>query len=183
MKRWLVALVVLSSAAPELLAQTRKPLPVAFEGVAGLAQFIESFSDDCCGPARDAAGLSLGLRIRERSGRLFELGLEGGSTFAGHREMKWALAVLSIAAPRRVAPWAHIGGGLVAQPGECPADGPDFGPGCETDLKLGATAAGGVRWTIGDRLAVGIEAAFVRGKAKESRRFTTRRLGLTIRIQ
>ena len=183
MKSWLVTVVVLTAAVPELLAQTRKPLPVAFEGVVGLAQFTESFSDDCCGPARDATGFSFSLRIRERSGRLFELGLEAGATFAGHREMKWGLAVLSIAAPKRVAPWVHIGGGLVGQPGECPADGPTFGPGCETDLKLGATAAGGVRWTIGERLAVGIEVAYVRAKSEDSRRFTTRRLGLTIRVQ
>lgn len=182
-KTWLIGLVALTVAAPQLLAQARKPLPVTFEGVVGIAEFTESFADDCCGPARDATGVSLNLRVKERSGRLFEAGLEGGATFAGHREMKWLMAVLSIAAPRRAAPWVQIGGGLVAQPGECPADGPNTGPGCETDLKLGATVAGGIRWTVSDRLAVGVEAGYVRGKAQHSTRFTTKRLGVTFRIQ
>lgn len=183
MKTWLIGLIVLCTGAGPLLAQTRKPLRVAFEGAVGVAELSESFSDNCCGPTRDATGLSLSVRMRERSGRLFELGLDGGATFAGHREMKWVMGVLSIAVPRRVSPWAQIGGGLVAQPGACPVDGPNTGPGCETDLKLGATAAGGIRWTVSGRLAVGVEAAYVRGKAHNSTRFTTKRLGVTLRLQ
>lgn len=183
MKQWLLGLVILGSAVPSVAAQTGAALPVGFEAVLGAAQLAESFSDDCCGPTRNATGSSVSVRVRAPAARLLRWGLDAGATFADHRTMKWGLAVLSVASQGRVAPWGQIGGGLVTQPGECPADGPNYGPGCQTDFRLGATAAGGALWTVSRHFAIGVEAALVRSATLNSRRFTTQRIGLTLRMQ
>lgn len=183
MQQWLLSLVALGAVAPSVTAQTRAPSPIAFEAVIGVARFVQSFSDDCCGPTRAATGPSLGVRITAPASRLLRWGLEAGAAFADHRNMKWGVAVLSIGGHGRIAPWGHLGGGLLIQPGECPQDGPDYGPGCRTDFRLGATAAGGAVWSVGTHLAIGAEAGAVRSMTRNSRRFTTQRVGLTLRLQ
>ncbi|HUQ21210.1 MAG TPA: hypothetical protein VM099_16440 [Gemmatimonadaceae bacterium] len=155
----------------------------AVEGVVGPGDLRELFSDDCCGPTRHSWGTSLGLRARRDIGNRLALGVDGGLTFASHRTMKWLMGVGSIAVANRLMPWAQLGAGLVTQPGECPADGLNYGPGCDTDFTLGAQAAAGLLWHLTEHVGLGGEGAIVRGLDKRATHFTTRRLAATVRLQ
>jgi hypothetical protein len=125
----------------------------------------------------------LSLRLKHQISPLAELGVDGGATFAGHRDMKWLMATVSISSSKRVAPWGQLGAGLIAQPGECPADGSDTSPACKTDFNLGASLVGGVRWAIANHFAIGPEISLVTGLARRERRFTTTKVGLVLRLQ
>jgi hypothetical protein len=97
--------------------------------------------------------------------------------------MKWLMAAGLIETGTVLMPWAHMGAGVVSQPGECPADAPDTDPACKTDVKPGGQLAVGVRWNLMPRLSIGGEAAYIRGMNSRDRHFATRRVGLTIRWQ
>lgn len=181
MSVWLLPGLLVALASP-VTAQDQRPSRVVFEGAIGVARFVESFSSDCCGPARDATGSSVSLRLKGRRGRLTELGVEGGATFAGQRDMKWLMAIGSVATATRISTWAQVGAGFIAQPGECPADAPDTSPECKVQPWFGGLVTAGVRWPLVDRLAVGLEAALVRGANHNERSFTTQRIGVTLRL-
>src|ERR1700694_41571 len=173
-----LSILFLGSAPLVLVAQTSKRFTLGFEAMGGIARFTESFTIDCCGPKRSAKGSSFGVRVQPRDGNWVALALEGGATFAAGRSMKWLMPVFVLTAPKRLSPWIELGSGLMAQPGECPADVPDNSPYCKTQLGLGWLVAAGLRHRLMGRLTIGVEAGFVRGAAHRQRRFTTRRIGL-----
>jgi len=93
------------------------------------------------------------------------------------------MALGTIAARTRFAPWALVGAGLVSQPGECPADAPDTSPDCKKALTPGGLVSAGIRWRLLRHLALGVETAFVTGTTTRERRFSTERYGFTVRVQ
>ena len=179
--RCAVALLLL--AASSLGAQTVAPARVSLELVVSAATLRQSFSFDCCGPTRTADGVGVVLRVQRPVGRLLAAGGEAGlSVTRNVRDMRWLMAIGTIAGTGRVAPWAQVGGGLVIQPGECPADGSDPGPGCQVALRPGGGVAAGVRWRLGG-FAVGLEAGLVTSISNGVRRFSTERYGVSVRMR
>jgi hypothetical protein len=166
---------------------------MSVEGAFGGGEVRRSYTSDCCGPGKQASGNSASVRIKRRIGRWIEIGAEGGQALTDVQDMQWLMLVAAISPATRLAPWVQLGGGMVTQPGEChqinadPAPGPEepssFSPTCATAIKLGGAVAAGIRWRIGGRLAIGLEAAWVRGKTHIDQQFTTERLGLTVRLQ
>lgn len=177
-----LSILVLGSAPFVLAAQAPTRSTVGFEAMGGIARFTESFTSDCCGPKRTATGSSFGVRIGQGGGRRATLALEGGATFAAGRSMKWLMPVFALAVPKGLTPWIALGAGLMAQPGECPADAPDTSPDCKTQLGLGWVVDAGLRHPLKGHLAISLEASLVRGAAHRERRFTAQRIGLGLHL-
>ncbi len=152
----------------------------SFEATGGIARFAESFTTDCCGPTRAASGSSFSVRV-QRGSRTAAFALEGGATFAGGRGMKWLMPVFALTLPKRPSPWFAVGAGLMAQPGECPADASDTSPDCTTHFVPGWLVGAGIRPSLSDHVAISLETSLVRGLVG-ARRFTTQRMGLGIRV-
>jgi len=174
---------VLMLAAAALKAQAPKLPGVSIELGIASATFKQSFSSDCCGPTREATGSAFSVRIKRRTTRFIAVGVEVGASATPRPDMRWLMAIGTIAPSRRFAPWAQVGAGLVGQPGECPADAPDTSPDCKTAITLGGVVGVGVRWSLLSNLAIGLETAFVTGTSRGERRFSTQRYGLTLRLQ
>jgi len=166
-----------------LQAQAPQSSRMSIELAASRATLRQSFAFDCCGPTRKNSGVGLVFRVQRPLGRLIAAGGEAGLILANDvRDMRWLMAIVTIAGPGRLAPWAQVGTGLVIQPGECPADGSDPGPGCRVALRPGAGGAAGVRWRFRN-FAIGLEAGLVTGTSSGQRRFSTERLGLAVRMR
>jgi len=175
----LVALLL--SLSPPLYAQRESSHPWSAEIAFGPAQTLEGFASDCCGSTRTTSGTSLSVRLMRRIHRSAEVGLDGGATLVPGRDMRWLMAVGSLTASSRIAPWIRLGAGLVGHRGECPADGSSTLSICDLDLVLGGQLAAGARWSMASRVAVGLEAELVRGTTVRERHFTTRRITATLR--
>jgi len=174
---------VLVLAVSSLKAQASQPSRIWIELAASRATLRQSFAYDCCGPTRKAGGVGLVFRVQRPVGRLIEAGGEAGVSLTRNvRDMRWLMAIGTIAGSRRLAPWAQVGAGLVIQPGECPADGSDPGPGCRVALRPGGGVTAGVRWRFGN-FAVGLEAGLVTGASNGQRRFSTERYGVAVRMR
>ena len=169
--------------ATSLQAQVPQAPHVSLEFGLATAAYKQSFSSDCCGPTRTAAGVAVSVRLQRPVGELFALGAEAGTSLTERKDMRWLMGIATIVSRRRIAPWGQVGAGLVSQPGECPADASDTSPSCRTALHVGGLAAAGVRWNVIHSFAIGVEAAFVTGLTTVYRRFSTQRLGLTLRLQ
>ena len=177
------AVTLLLLVTSSLDAQASHPSRVSIELAASRAILRQSFAFDCCGPTRTAGGVGLVFRVQRPVGRLFAAGGEAGLSLTKNvRDMRWLMAIATIAGSRRLAPWAQVGAGLVIQPGECPADGSDPGPGCRVALRPGGGVTAGVRWRVGD-FAVGLEAGLVTGTSNGQRRFSTERYGFAVRMR
>lgn len=173
---------VLAIPAVLLVAVSSLSAQASLELAVSRATLRQSFAYDCCGPTRRTSGAGLGFRITWPAVRLIEAGFEGGASMTSRPDLRWLMAILAVAADRRVAPWARVGAGLGIQPGECPADAPDTSPDCQLALRPAGALAGGVRCRFG-RFAVGVEAAWVSGTSDGFRRFSTEWYGLTLRMQ
>lgn len=171
-------------AAAPLNSQGAKPPGVSVELGIASATFKQSFFSDCCGPTREATGNAFSIRIKRQTSRLIAVGAEAGASITPRPDMRWLMAIGTIAPRGRLAPWAQVGAGLVGQPGECPADAPDTSPDCRTAITLGGAVGAGVRWNLRRNLAIGLETVFVTGTPRgEGRRFSTERYGVTLRLR
>jgi hypothetical protein len=179
----LASYCVLILAAGPLSSQEPKRSAVAVELGIASANFQQSFSSSCCGPTREATGTAFSIRIKRQASRLIALGAEAGTSLTPRPDMRWLMAIGSIAPSGRLTPWAQVGAGLVGQPGKCPADAPDTSPDCTTAITLGGVVGAGVRWGLLRNLAIGLETTFVTGTSRGERRFSTERYGITLRLQ
>ncbi len=151
---------------------------------AGPGRVVEYFTSDCCGPTRSRGGISAGGRFRWRQDALVSPGLDFGVTFARGRDMKWAMALATIVSGANIAPWAHVGAGVVLQPGECPADSSDTDPACSLNFNLGGQAAVGILWRFAARWGIGSEVAVITGAPiYRDRWITTQRVGILLRYR
>src|SRR5205807_10034748 len=113
--------------------------------VLGRRGLRRSCAYDCCGPTRRTCGAGLGCRMTWPAVRLLEAGFEGGASMTARPDLRWPMAILAVAADRRVAPWARVGAGVGIQPGGWPAEAPDTPPEFQLALRPAAATAGGSR--------------------------------------
>src|SRR2546430_12707281 len=113
-----------------LVAVSSLSAQASLELAVSRATLRQSFAYDCCGPTRRTSGAGLGFRITWPAVRLIEAGFERGASMTSRPDPRWVMAILAVAAERRVAPWARAGAGFGGQPGECPAGAPDKSPPC-----------------------------------------------------
>src|SRR2546421_2671253 len=107
---------VLAIPAVLLVAVSSLSAQASLELAVSRATLRQSFAYDCCGPTRRTSGAGLGFRITWPAVRLIEAGFEGGASMTSRPGLRWLVAILAVAADRRVAPWARVGAGVGGQP-------------------------------------------------------------------